>query len=95
MGRIISFFKNILNWQQSHLGTRRDGEVIFIDLSRCLKYGFHSSPPSEVRHIILIFYIRKCLQGVNNLLKVIKLIHCDLSGLVLKPFLFLYVMLSP
>lgn len=91
MGRIISFFKNILNWQQSYLGTRRDGEVTFIDLSRCLKYGFHSSPPSEVRHIILIFYI----QGVNNLLKVIKLIHCDLSGLALKPFLFLYVMLSP
>lgn len=96
MGRVSSFLKiySLLAAKgDSHLWNGRDGELAFVNLPRCLKYGFHSLSPSEIRHIILIFYMRKCLQGVNNLLKAIKSVHCDLPSLVHKSFHFLYALL--
>ena len=46
----------------------------------------HNNPLKEFL-IIPILHMRKT-KGLSKLLKVIKLVHYDLSGLILKPFLF-------
>lgn len=58
MGRSSYFLKKYPEGD-SDLRNRRDGELTFVDLTRCLKYGFHFLPPTDLRHIILIFYNEK------------------------------------
>lgn len=50
MGKISSFFKKILYWQKKEIVIEgiKESKLTFVDLSRCLKYGFHSLIPSEV-----------------------------------------------
>lgn len=74
MGKIRSFFKNILYWQKKEIviENKRDGELTFVDLSRCLKYGFHSPIPQVIHSHFL--HKKMPPEEVNNLLKVIKLV---------------------